>query len=93
MKRTIALALAALPLLARSSGPLPTFRLEWSYPTNELTNIVFEVWHSPDPGGTNWQLLAIAPSTNFPLMPTGQADFFKVRASNVVSGMTSDWAH
>jgi hypothetical protein len=65
---------------------LPLF-LAWNYAVN--SNIVFEVWHSSDL--VNWSELAETQNTSITVGGQPQ-EFFRVRARDLKTGLTSDWA-
>lgn len=63
--------------------------LLWSYDPGQAP-VVFEVWHSMDL--VNWSKVAETLDTKLQVAPLLQAEFFKVRARDLNTGLESDWA-
>lgn len=62
--------------------------LLWTYTSGKP--VVFEIWHSTDL--INWTELTETADTKLQLAPRLQSEFFKVRARDTATGLTSDWA-
>ena len=75
---------------ARSGAPR-LLRLTWEYDP-EATNIVFEIWSSPDL--LTWSQEKETPLHWCPVMPTLEVErrFYRVRARDTATGEVSDWA-
>lgn len=85
-QRTAAVA-AATPSSQVDQQP-KTIHIAWDY--GDTNNIVFEVWKSDE----SWTFQHYTNTTALDIvMPAdGNVGLFKVRASNVVSTLVSDWA-
>lgn len=88
------------PVMNASVAPTP-LSLMWDYPADQITNVVFEVWHTQTP--------ALGPPlTHYDQVPSGftlfsivaappisigrlSQDFFIVRAKSLISGVYSNW--
>lgn len=71
------------------------YRLVWNYKSLPATNqIVFEVWRSAylTPGIAHWELWTVTPDHSIQLAVTNDTGFFRVRAVDTSTRLTSDWA-
>lgn len=86
MKKTLVAALLVTVTLLAQVPPLPRqITLEWDYPTNELSHVVFHVHHSADIATplTNWLVLvSITNATKAKLTVLGGVDNYAVGVSN-----------
>ena len=88
MKR---LLLTLLLLAALSASAV---QLLWDYPDSERSpDLVFEIYRSADL--QSWQLLVTLPATatNYVLTPIADKTFFRMRASNVWTDVSSDFSN
>lgn len=87
----IFLVMALLAMGAMVAAMCQSFHLEWNYPPEKRTNIVFEIWRGTNATGpfTPWVTVA---QTNAPITTDEPMGFFIVRASNQVTHLVSDWS-
>lgn len=90
--------------MVRASVVAPNLRwLVWVYPADQLTNVVFDVYHAYTLSSTppltsahqipnNFTLMSTVDSTNQLSIAANQAaEFFIVRARDKISGVVSNW--
>ncbi|MGN6552579.1 MAG: hypothetical protein ACTHLW_02445 [Verrucomicrobiota bacterium] len=72
--------------------PVKTVKLMWDYSATD-SNIVFNVYGTTDLAAPtrSWTLLTNVPMTSCVLPMQSNAQFFTVAASNIVTGMQSDF--
>lgn len=100
-KHTEHVASLGAPMLVAVAPSPPQLRLMWDYPADQITNVVFEVWHATTPSQgpplthydqipSGFSLLSVVAA---PPVPIGglAAEFFIVRAKNPISGVVSNW--
>jgi hypothetical protein len=69
--------------------------VSWNYSDDEAaapTNFVFEVWSNTNLTCDCWQIKFVTAATNVSVPLTVPAEFFRVRASNIVTHQVSPWA-
>ncbi len=102
--KTSKLAIPGRKGIVPFAAPVPTLKLVWNwvdtyssqpgYPTNYVTNIVFEVWQTTQLslGLAGFTLAATVSSTNYSIsLPYLPQQFFVVRARDRITGVASDW--
>lgn len=83
-KLLLLLLFAAVPALA-------SVTLSWDYPEPVPFYIRFQVWSTPDLSQP-FELLTTTTNLSVTLDSADSGRFFKVRAENIITGGTSDWA-
>jgi hypothetical protein len=94
-------SLGATMVKAAVAPAQPQLWLTWDYPADQITNVVFEVWHSMSPSAgpplTRWDQIP----SGFTLLTTVDAppvsvgglaqEYFVNRAKDRISGVYSNW--
>lgn len=90
-------------LLAAAAPAQAQLWLAWSYPADQLTNVVFDVYHAYTLTNTpplaqahqipnNFSLLSTVDSTTqLSISSNAAAEFYIVRARDKISGVVSNW--
>lgn len=91
---------AAVPAVA-AAPPAVIGALMWNYPAEQITNVLFDVYHSTSPAAgpplTRYDQIpsgfTLLITVTGPPVPVGgfMQEFFIVRARDIVSGVVSNW--
>jgi len=71
----------------------PHWAIAWNYATPVPSNIVFDVYCSPVLPAQTWELFGTTTNLIMPFPTTNAANFFRVKARDTVTGISSDWNH